>query len=444
MSVMVRFFACAAMCISGQATAVNATEVNEQHDGDLAETDVLVKTDTAITIPLSVESVSEIEDSLNRVFASDEFENLLNTSLEFAAIELADIELPLLLAQNDLTDAEREELEREIERASEEIRRASEEMTRMQMQLMQGNHEFEAEMIEARAELERAAREIAGLSEQITSVYMPNFMGQRKAMLGITLGPDDDNGIEIIGVTPGGPAEQAGLAAGDILRSFDGQTLVAADQPASSGEVIDSLMAFMNDVEPEQQVTLGFERDGVGQSATVTAAAIEFPYFDMSFNFGDLDPDVDANVYRFVIPNGPNGEDGKRLLDRRGPWAFGWRSLDNGLGEMEMVALTPDLGRYFGADEGVLVVRAPENNEILQLRDGDVLLRIDDRVPESPHHALRILSLYKGGEYVELEIMRDHSPMTLQVQFPETRSGAHLWKSRAPLVMRFSDTGFGV
>ncbi len=53
---------------------------------------------------------------------------------------------------------------------------------------------------------------------------------------------------------------------------------------------------------------------------------------------------------------------------------------------MELASITPKLGAYFGASEGVLVVQAPQN-AAFKLEDGDVIQTIDGRKPEDGAHA---------------------------------------------------------
>ena len=92
--------------------------------------------------------------------------------------------------------------------------------------------------------------------------------------------------------------------------------------------------------------------------------------------------------------------------------------INNGiLGGMEMVKLTERLGSYFGTDEGLLVVRAP-SNEVLKLEDGDVILGIDGRTPNSVSHAMRILGSYQAGETLKIEIMRDKRKRTIEIEMP--------------------------
>ena len=91
---------------------------------------------------------------------------------------------------------------------------------------------------------------------------------------------------------------------------------------------------------------------------------------------------------------------------------------EDGFGNMEMVKLTERLGRYFGTDSGLLVVRAP-SNEALQLEDGDVILGIDGRTPNSVSHAMRILGSYQAGETLKVEIMRDQQKRTIEIDMPD-------------------------
>ncbi len=81
-------------------------------------------------------------------------------------------------------------------------------------------------------------------------------------------------------------------------------------------------------------------------------------------------------------------------------------------GTMELVTLTPRLGRYFGTDHGVLVARAPTRG-ILKLQDGDVILSIGGRTPASSSQAMRILTSYDPGERIRLVILREHHRMDI-------------------------------
>ena len=92
------------------------------------------------------------------------------------------------------------------------------------------------------------------------------------------------------------------------------------------------------------------------------------------------------------------------------------------IGTMELARLTPTLGRYFGTDRGVLVVRAPAHG-VLSLEDGDVILSIGGRTPRSSSQAARILTSYDPGQEIPLVIMRDHRRMNITTVMPALPSG---------------------
>jgi S1-C subfamily serine protease len=82
------------------------------------------------------------------------------------------------------------------------------------------------------------------------------------------------------------------------------------------------------------------------------------------------------------------------------------------LADLELAPLNPDLGRYFGASEGILVISVPADSK-LGLKGGDVVLAVDGREPANASHLLRILRSYEGSESFKLDIMRDKKRMTI-------------------------------
>jgi S1-C subfamily serine protease len=88
---------------------------------------------------------------------------------------------------------------------------------------------------------------------------------------------------------------------------------------------------------------------------------------------------------------------------------------------MELVTMTAALGRYFQTTEGLLVVRAPEQPAI-DIEDGDVILTISGRTPNSPEHAIRILGSFEPGEQVEFELMRDGRREAIEYLVPSAQA----------------------
>lgn len=226
--------------------------------------------------------------------------------------------------------------------------------------------------------------------------------GSERAALGISIasgrgqaGPAE--GVVIVGVTPGGAADKAGLRADDVLIAIDDVSLTAESMSAAN----ERLLRFMRTVKPRQELRLTYLRGNDVLDAGLVADAVD-P--------GMLPPDF------------PYRQDLERLGRRFSdefiePLQFRWRHYGTFAG-MELVALTPELGRYFGTDEGLLVVRAPTNDDV-DLEDGDVIQRIGARVPSDAGHAMRILRSYEPGEELVITIMRQQRKREVRLVLPE-------------------------
>ncbi len=263
--------------------------------------------------------------------------------------------------------------------------------------------DVEARLHDARARLETAAREVAEISAELAgeagSAFVERFKHRgRRAMLGINLGDPHDSeaaeGALIAGVTPGGPAETAGLQAGDVLIEVNGQALTNFEGRGPTRQ----LMALMRDVNPGDVVNVKYRRNDRDYYTDITTGAFEPPVFAF---FGDGDFDIEV---------GPHA---KGFLHHM-PFPRYLRHW----GDMELVGLTARLGTYFGTEAGILVVRAPRHPG-MKLEDGDVIKTIGGRTPSNPSHALRILRSYQSGERLTLEIVRDKQPQTVEVEIPD-------------------------
>lgn len=304
--------------------------------------------------------------------------------------------LPLAHAQSD-EEAARERLQeaRELERV-------------MRREMV----DVEVEMRDAESRLAEAARRVAELSSRRlqnvpTSVWSTSFSSG--PVLGISIGPatvDEGpvEGVEVLAVSPGGAAAEAGLRARDVITAVNGESLSAA----TSGEANQALLDFMAGVEEGDVIDVEYLR--AGKSATLEVAPRQIS--PQVFSFGGGGP------MRVQPPNVVAPMDSSIFILDDGGW-----------GDMEMVKLTEDLGRYFGTSDGMLVVRAPREDGY-ELKDGDVILDIDGRKPTSVRHAVRILGSYQHGETLKVRIMRDQRSRTLEIEVPE-REGMFSGSNRA-------------
>lgn len=254
--------------------------------------------------------------------------------------------------------------------------------------------ELEAQLDAARARLEEAAHEVAELSSELGRPLIDRMMsfhgeGPPRAVIGVQLDPQSGKGgARIIEVSPGGPADEAGIRVGDVITGINGEDVKGDD---AARQVI----RLMRKIEPEAKVKLHVTRNGKPQEFSVTARR------GMSF-LGMREPLEPP--FPPVPPHGP------------APGSmFGPVFFAGPLGEMQLATLTPQLGRYFGTDKGVLVVRAPKD---FKLEDGDVILAIDGRVPTSGSHATRILTSYQPGEKITMKLMRQQKTLTVDATLP--------------------------
>ena len=261
--------------------------------------------------------------------------------------------------------------------------------------------DLDAKLEDARARLEEAAHEVAELSSQMSGPLVDQMMsiygeGPRRAVLGVQLDVrSGKEGARIQEVSPGGAAAEAGLHVGDVITAINGSD-VKGEHTARQ------VMHAMREVAPDSRVKVRVIRDGKSQEFVVTARhGMPFP------GIGDVRvPPIPP------IPPIPPLSAGIR----GGVTSFGPIFIRGPLGEMELASLTPQLGRYFGTDKGVLVVRAPKD---FKLEDGDVILAIDGREPTSGSHATRILGSYQPGEKIAIKLMRQQKTVNIETTLPE-------------------------
>jgi S1-C subfamily serine protease len=263
----------------------------------------------------------------------------------------------------------------------------------------------------ARERLEEAAREVALVSAEIGAPVIERFMssyGPKRSFIGVQLDSSGTkDGARIDEVSPGGPAEKAGLRRGDVIVAVNGKDLKGGG--AGSASPVRELTRQLREIEPESKVKLRILRDGKPQEVEVTTRSAHGMFALPLLSEMPMPPDVDF---------GPGDHFAFRHM------------LRSELSGMELATLTPRLGTYFGTDKGVLVLRAPEG-DTFRLEDGDVIVSIDGREPKSGSHATRILRSYQPGEKVKLRLMRQRKPLDLEVALPEqqprerrVRSGA--------------------
>ena len=238
----------------------------------------------------------------------------------------------------------------------------------------------------------------------------PDFIVSRRVRLGLKVNlqarQTDSVGAYVDLVTPGGPASTAGIRAGDVITRLDGQALLepgvrsSASRRSLPGLRLIQLAARLS---PGDTVDVEYRRGPDRRVTQLVTDADQVVHLDAS------------QLPRIMALRGPLGAPGRRPFDGSAfelPAPAFELFLAGDLAELELAPLNPDLGQYFGTDDGVLVISAPRNSS-LGVKGGDVVLAVDGRRPEGPLHLIRILRSYDGGEPFKLEILRSRKRETL-------------------------------
>jgi len=329
----------------------------------------------------------------------------------------------------------------------------------------------EAELAMARAELREAndqlreiTRRIAELSAQLGEAdhqrtYAFRYLGSPdRAMIGVVLGAGAD-GVVLSAVTPGGPAEKAGLRAGDRIVAVNGKRLDAAasgrplsDAIAAGADEarVDAARAAIGELKAGDKVRLDVMRDGKPLNYEIAAERreswnwpmlaggmpgiappagidIEIPNIEVIVEDARMDAEMareHAQIAREAAEGArwsaqvAQGDAERAMRDavRESRRVMVFRNGD--LFDLKLAPLNAELGRYFGSNEGVLVLDKADGN-LPQIKRGDVILSVGGDRTESTSDVVRALARRQSGENVNVEVMRDRKRQVLVVAVPE-------------------------
>ncbi len=239
-----------------------------------------------------------------------------------------------------------------------------------------------------------------------TRVFSFNNHARIGVMVDLKADAENDRiGARLNGVTPDGPADKAGLKDGDIITRFNGTALggISAKDEDQSGPG-EKLVALAQKLDDGDSVAVEYRRGKDTRKATIVAK-------DLSM----------AGNYRFSMPGGmsmwrtpaPGG-----MFHSENDMPFIVNAFGMGRGGLELTELSPELGEYFGAKSGILVLKTPTDST-LALRAGDVIVAIDGRTPSSESQVHRILQSYDGGETAHIEVLRKQKKVTVNWTVPK-------------------------
>lgn len=190
-------------------------------------------------------------------------------------------------------------------------------------------------------------------------------------------------GAEVVAVQDESPAEEAGLKAGDVLLSYNGEVVVGAQQ----------LGRLVAETPRNRKITVQYWRDGKMNTTTVTTAGA--PIVNWPENF--VQPDAHSFIPEFPIP------------------LMAWK---NPLLGIEFEGVDSQLAQYFGVKRGILI-RSVDRGSAAEkggIRAGDVVTSINDHSVSTP----RDLGAYMRNERgrsasLTVELTRDKKSITMKI-----------------------------
>lgn len=403
-----------------------------------------------------------------------------------------------------MSEAERQRLAAEtaLENAREQLQRVSEqkELSAMQSETARAeSEEARAESEEARAryeaelskmheelnhthrQLQETTREIARVNREIARTQATRhaanhvvIRSSNRPVIGVILGDANDKGVEVLGVSPDGPSEKAGVKKGDLIVAVGGRVLTGL---VENGDAREGLRIAMRDIEADEPLVISVERDKKPIDLTVLPEVREPMSWQSVTRFPTVPrapraprspdaplaptaPDKVISVERIVVPEIDTvemtrqieqmraeiekrralGEAGRVEADK-GEWEIEFHELSE-LGSfalqdanvwfglpmaegLKLAEIDPGLGDYFKTDRGVLVLKARADND-LQLKSGDVILQVGETEVNTPAEFMRALRGFDSGDELVMNIKRGRKDRTLKTVMPDSRTSFFL------------------
>lgn len=269
--------------------------------------------------------------------------------------------------------------------------------------------------------------------DDTSRVFLVGGLG-KGAFLGVSLEEEtelEEGGARVTHVVEDSPAARAGIEDGDVIVAFDGETI--------RGPV--ALTKKIHSKEPGDTVSLTVVRDGARRTLEAELGdraekwALDFmPGLEALEKLGEIRipelpelPEIDVELQEQFLDErlgalenlGWVGCDEEDDEDCVTPWVY--LSGRPRLG-VQLVEVTPELRSHMGAaeDAGVLVskVIAGTPAESAGVRVGDLIVAVDGE-SISGVAGLRKALRDKSGKTFELEVLRDRTPVRVQVTIPE-------------------------
>jgi serine protease Do len=219
---------------------------------------------------------------------------------------------------------------------------------------------------------------------------------------------DKSGGVRIDSVDRDGPAEKAGIRAGDVVVEYDGERVRSARQ----------FTRLVQETPEGRQVPLAVLRDGKRQTLTATPEARAFSW-EMNIDGNRIRRDVERGLREFRMD----------MPAMRFRWDHGFDEL-LGASSRRRLGVSVDsmgdqLSQYFGASEGGALITSVEPGSAAEkagLKAGDVITSINGSRVRNAEQVVDAIRDTREGD-VTIDYLRDKKTGTAKATIePRTQS----------------------
>ncbi|HEX2694920.1 MAG TPA: PDZ domain-containing protein, partial [Acidobacteriota bacterium] len=237
----------------------------------------------------------------------------------------------------------------------------------------------------------------------------------QRGWIGLSIGQNEDDRIEVVGVDDASPAELAKLKEGDLILALDGKEIATASMLASE----------IRKRRPGEDVTVRIERDGKPMDVKIKLG--EYPENEarreMDLKFPGLFPPGAPRPFA-VTPKGAAPKPPKAPIGPKGR-EFSWERRKY-IG-VYLDELNKEMSAFFGLKDGtgLLVNRLTPKGpaEKAGLKIGDVIVKAEGRRVETVNELSGAVQDKKKGDKIKLEVLRDKKPHSIDVEVEEEERG---------------------
>ena len=221
--------------------------------------------------------------------------------------------------------------------------------------------------------------------------YLGVFVAEVDAERAKALKLPDENGVEITRVEHDSPADKAGLRAGDVVLSYNGEKIEGMEQ----------FRRMIRETPPGRHAVLTVFRNGTTQTIKAVIGAMKA----QTFIFHGNAPSIQINGPEMAGPP-IVAPDLPKILS-------GSKSVVLGV---ETEPISEQLAKFFGVNGGVLIrtVLSGTAAEKAGLRAGDVIIKADDREIDSPWKlSVVVREALANHRALGLQVVRDKQPLSI-------------------------------